>query len=172
VAQFDAISESLTNSLTIAVAAVMLMLLVIFRSLRYAVMTIIPVLLVACWLYGFMYVAGYSLNMLTATIAAISIGVGIDFSVHFTERFREELETSRNKRAALRKTAQTTGLALFSTALTTVVGFTVIAFAPMPMFSTFGVLTAIMIALSLFMALFVLPSLLLLFAPDPSKGKG
>lgn len=169
VEQFDAISESLSKSLIVAIVAVLLLLLVVFRSFRYAVVTIIPVLLVACWLYGFMYLAGYSLNMLTATIAAISIGVGVDFSIHFTERFREELAAGHDKMPALRITAETTGLALFSAAITTIVGFAVIAFAPMPMFSTFGILTAIMIVLSLLMALFVLPSLLRVFIPQPAK---
>ena len=116
-----------------------------------------------------MYLAGYYLNMLTATIAAISIGVGIDFSIHFTERFREELKGSGDKQSAIKITSETTGLALFSAAITTAVGFTVIAFAPMPMFSTFGILTAIMIVLSLLMALFVLPSLLYIFARNPHK---
>jgi predicted RND superfamily exporter protein len=140
VEQFDAIANSMSRSLIIAVAAVLVLLLVVFRSFRYALVTIIPVLLVACWLYGFMYIADYPLNMMTATIAAISIGVGIDFSIHFTERFRQELKVSIDKKIALRETARTTGFALFSAALTTVVGFTVIAFAPMPMFAAFGVL--------------------------------
>jgi predicted RND superfamily exporter protein len=183
--QFDAISQSLTSSLAIAGLAVLLLLLIIFRSLRYSIITILPVLLVACWLYGFMYVAGYSLNMLTATIAALSIGVGIDFSIHFTERFREELNRIRHReippgrkapgekaqrRFVIYKTGRTTGFALSCTAITTIVGFAVIAFAPMPAFSTFGLLTAIMISLSIFMALFFLPSLLLLFAPAKRKG--
>jgi predicted RND superfamily exporter protein len=170
--QFDAIADALTSSLIIAIVAVLLLLLVVFRSFRYAVMTLIPVLLVACWLYGFMYVAGYYLNMMTATIAAISIGVGIDFSIHFTERFRQELPKCPDKKSALREASRTTGFALFCTALTTAVGFFVIAFAPMPMFATFGLLTAIMITLSLLMALFALPSLLLLFAPKPPAGGG
>ena len=167
--QFDAIADAMSRSLIIAAIAVLALLLVVFRSLRYAIMTIIPVLLVACWLYGFMYVGGYYLNMMTATIAAISIGVGIDFSIHFTERFRQERKRSPDKKTALRQTARTTGFALFSAALTTVVGFAVIAFAPMPMFATFGLLTAVMIALSFLMALFVLPSLLLLFAPGKAQ---
>ena len=162
--QFDAITNSLNRSLLIAIAACLVLLVIIFRSLRYAIVTLIPVLLVACWLYGFMSAAGYHLNMLTATIAAISIGVGIDFSIHFTERFRQELRRSPDKRTALVATARSTGMALFSTALSTALGFAVIAFAPMPMFSTFGLLTAVMIVLSFLMALFALPSLLLLFA--------
>ena len=109
--------------------------------------------------------------MMTATIAAISIGVGIDFSIHFTERFRQELRRSQDKRAVLLATSRSTGMALFGTAVSTAVGFTVISFAPMPMFSAFGLLTAVMIALSFLMALFVLPSLLLLFALSKAKIK-
>jgi predicted RND superfamily exporter protein len=165
-AQFDAITNSLNRSLIIAVAACLILLVIVFRSLRYAIVTLIPVLLVACWLYGFMFAVGYHLNMMTATIAAISIGVGIDFSIHFTERFRQELRRSPDKRAALSVTSRSTGMALFGTALSTALGFAVIAFAPMPMFAAFGLLTAVMIVLSFLMALLVLPSLLLLFAPS------
>jgi predicted RND superfamily exporter protein len=168
-AQFGAIADSLNRSLIIAVAACMLLLLVVFRSLRYAIVTLIPVLLVACWLYGFMYAIGYNLNMMTATIAAISIGVGIDFSIHFTERFRQEQRAGLDRKTALFTTARSTGMALFGSALSTALGFAVIVFAPMPMFSAFGVLTAVMIVLSFLMALFALPSLLSLFAL--SKGK-
>ena len=171
VEQFDAISDSFAKSLSIAAVAVLLLLLVVFRSLRYAIITMVPVFLVACWLYGFMYVAGYHLNIMTAMIAALSIGIGIDFSIHYTERFRQEWALTGDKRASIREAARTTGYALFSAALTTIVGFVVITFAPMPMFATFGVLTAIMIALSLLMALFALPSLLLLFIPEDDNSK-
>jgi len=170
-AQFNAIPDSLSRSFLIAVVVCLLLLVIVFRSLRYAIITLIPVVLVASWLYGFMFVMGYHLNLMTATIAAISIGVGIDFSIHFTERFRQELTRSPDKRTALFNTARSTGVAIFGTALSTVSGFTVIAFAPMPMFATFGVLAAVMIALSFLMALFALPSLLLLFAPAAAKTK-
>jgi predicted RND superfamily exporter protein len=103
---------------------------------------------------------------MTATIAAISIGVGIDFSIHFTVRFRQELERNPDKPAALFVTSRNTGMALFGTALSTALGFAVIGFAPMPMFSAFGLLTAVMIVLSFLMALFALPGLLLLLAPS------
>lgn len=170
VEQFDAIARSMTISLAIAAFAVLMLLIFIFRSFKYAILAMIPVLLVACWLYGFMYIAGYYLNMMTATIAAISIGVSIDFSIHFTERFREELRNGLDKREALRLAGRTTGLGLLGTGVTTTLGFLVIAFAPMPMFATYGVLTAIMIVLAVFMALFVLPSLLLLFIKESNNG--
>ncbi|MBN1290157.1 MAG: MMPL family transporter [Actinobacteria bacterium] len=169
VEQFDAIARSMTLSLAIAAFAVLLLLILIFRSLKYAFLAMIPVLLVACWLYGFMYIAGYYLNMMTATIAAISIGVSIDFSIHFTERFREEQRNGLDKVSALREAGRTTGLGLLGTGVTTTLGFAVIAFAPMPMFATYGVLTAMMIVLAVFMALFVLPSLLQLFIKEDKK---
>ena len=165
-AQFNAITDSLNRSLIIAVVACLILLVIIFRSFRYAIITLIPVLLVACWLYGFMYVIGYNLNMMTATIAAISIGVGIDFSIHYTARFRQELAKSTDKMTALFNTSRSTGMALFGTAVSTALGFAVIIFAPMPMFSAFGILTAVMIVLSFLMALFALPGLLMLFTPS------
>jgi predicted RND superfamily exporter protein len=165
-AQFNAITDSLNRSLIIAVVACLVLLVIIFRSLRYAIITLIPVLLVACWLYGFMFVIGYHLNMMTATIAAISIGVGIDFSIHYTARFRQELAKGTDKMSALFNTSRSTGMALFGTAVSTALGFAVIIFAPMPMFSAFGLLTAVMIVLSFLMALFALPGLLMLFTPS------
>jgi predicted RND superfamily exporter protein len=170
-AQFDAVTGSMNRSLMIAAVACLILLMLIFRSFRYAVATLIPVLLVASWLYGFMYATGYHLNMMTATIAAISIGLGIDFSIHFTERFRQELRLNPDKMSAIIITARSTGVALFGTALSTALGFAVIGFAPMPMFSAFGLLTSMMIALSFFMALFVLPSLLLLLTPSGTASK-
>ena len=172
-AQFSAITDSLNRSLIIAVVACLILLVIIFRSLRYAIVTLIPVLLVACWLYGFMYIIGYNLNMMTATIAAISIGVGIDFSIHYTARYRQELAKNHGKLDALFATSRSTGMALFGTAVSTALGFTVIAFAPMPMFSAFGILTAVMIVLSFLMALFALPGLLLLFTQSslPRKNR-
>ncbi len=170
-AQFDAIAESLNRSLIIAVIACLILLVVVFRSLKYTIVTLVPVLLVACWLYGFMFAVGYHLNIMTATIAAIAIGVGIDFCIHFTERFRQELRTGVDKRATLFTTSRSTGMALFGTAVSTALGFAVIAFAPMPMFAAFGLLTAVMIALSFLMALFALPSLLLLFASSGIRKK-
>ena len=172
-AQFSAITNSLNRSLIIAVAACLILLVIIFRSFRYAVITLIPVLLVACWLYGFMNIIGYNLNMMTATIAAISIGVGIDFSIHYTARYRQELAKNSGKVEALFATSRSTGMALFGTAVSTALGFAVIAFAPMPMFSAFGILTAVMIVLSFLMALFALPGLLLLFTQSslPRKSR-
>jgi predicted RND superfamily exporter protein len=136
------------------------------RSGRYAVISMVPILLVVAWIYGFMYVVGYRINMITATIAAIAIGVGVDYATHFTMRFIEEFEHEPSRFPALRRAGEGTGGALAISAATSITGFLVMAGAPMPMFVTFGVLTAMMIAFSLLVSLLVLPSLLLLITPS------
>ena len=164
--QLDATTNSLQTSLPIAAAAAMVLLLLAMRSIRYAVVTIIPIRLVVVWLYALMYLIGFSLNFVTATIGAISIGVGIDYSIHMAERFREELRRAATNMQALRQAANGTGVALVASAASSIVGFTILGFAPMPMFSSFGFLTAIMIFLALAASLVVLPSLLLLVTSE------
>lgn len=139
------------------------------RSVRYAVVTIIPIGLVVAWLYGLMYLAGFSLNFVTATIGAISIGVGIDYSIHMTERFREELQRASDKMQAVRQAARGTGVALVASAASSIVGFGIMGLSPMPMFASYGILTALMIFLALVASLVVLPSLLLLVTPERAK---
>lgn len=165
----DGITHSLTTSIIIAVILCFLILLIAFRSLKYSIVTVIPVTLVAAWLYAFMYLAGFHLNAVTATIAAISIGVGIDYSVHITARFRQELKKAPDKSTALEHAAGQTGSALFGSAASTIFGFLVIGLAPMPMFSSFGILTALMIFMAFVAALLVLPSMLMLVAPKTKR---
>ena len=165
--QLQASVDSMQTSIPIAAAGAFVLLLLAMRSLRFAVVTIIPIGLVVGWLYGLMYVGGFALNFVTATIGAVSIGVGIDYSIHMTERFREELRRSDSKGLALRRALDGTGVALAASALSSIVGFAIMGFAPMPMFATYGILTAIMIFLALAASLAVLPSLLLLVTPEP-----
>lgn len=164
--QLEAATNSLQTSLPIAAAAVLVLLLLTMRSLRYAVVTIIPVGLVVAWFYALMYLIGFSLNFVTATIGAISIGVGIDYSIHMTERYREELGRAATAMQALNRAASGTGVALMASAVSSIVGFVILGFAPMPMFSSFGFLTALMIFLALAASLAVLPSLLLMVTPE------
>jgi predicted RND superfamily exporter protein len=162
-ATLTAITDSLSFSIIVAVVLCFIVLVVLFRSFKYAVVTVIPEILVAAWLYALMFLAGYHLNAVTATIAAISIGVGIDYSVHVTARFRQELKRYEGKRReALDHAAKHSGVALLGSAASTMFGFAIIGFAPMPMFSSYGILTALMILMAFVAALLVLPSLLFL----------
>jgi len=165
-AQLDATTKTLQKSLPIAAAAALVLLLIAMRSLRYAVVTIIPIGLVVAWLYGLMSLIGFPLNYVTATIGAVSLGVGIDYSIHVTERFREEMHKASSKMQALRQAANGTGVALLASAASSIVGFAILGFAPMPMFSSYGILTAIMIFLAMLASLVVLPSLLLIVTPE------
>jgi predicted RND superfamily exporter protein len=161
--------ESFTRSMLVSLPLALLLTFVIasimLRSIRYALVSVLPIGLVVIGVYAFMATFGYTVNVVTATIAAIAVGVGIDFSTHFTARFREELDVHADALAAVRKAGAGTGGALVLSAITSVVGFAVMAMAPTPIFATFGTLTAVMIVLSLAVAILVLPSLLVLVTP-------
>ena len=161
----ESFTDSMLVSLPLAVLLTVLLASLLLRSIRYALVAVVPIGFVVVGVYAFMALAGYTVNVVTATIAAIAVGVGIDFSTHFTARFREELRVQPTRLAAVRRAGEGTGGALVLSALTSVLGFTVMALAPTPIFATFGTLTAVMIGLSLFAALFVLPSLLVLVTP-------
>ncbi len=161
----DATTGGLQRALPIAVLACLLATVVAMRSLRFGIVTIIPIGLVVAWLYAFMYVFDFALNFITVTIAAVSIGVGIDYAVHMTQRFREELARAEDNIQALYQATRGTGMALMASAATSVIGFAIMAFAPMPLFASYGILTAVMIFLAAVASLLVLPSLLLLVAP-------
>ena len=165
-AELTATVDNLRRSLPIAAMGAMVLLLIAFRSAKYAIVTILPIGLVVAWLYAIMELAGFALNFVSATIGAVSIGVGIDYSIHMTERFREELHRTPTRIDALRRAAHGTGVALLASAGSSIVGFAIMAFAPMPMFSTYGLLTALMIFLALVASLVVLPSLLMLITSD------
>jgi predicted RND superfamily exporter protein len=169
-AELTATVDNLRRSLPIAAVGALLLLFIAFRSVRYAVVTIVPIGLVVVWLYAIMEVMGFALNFVSATIGAVSIGVGIDYSIHMTERFREEMGRERTRLDALRRATGGTGVALLASAGSSVVGFAIMGFAPMPMFSTYGILTALMISLALIAALAVLPSLLMAVTPEPDHG--
>ena len=168
-AQLEATTKTLQRSIPIAAVGALILLLLVMRSVRYAVVTVIPIGLVVAWLYAIMYLGGFAFNFVTATIGAISIGVGIDFSIHMTERFREELRRSSTRAEALTRATKGTGVALAASAASSIVGFGILGLAPMPLFASFGFLTAIMIALALIAALVVLPSLLMIVASEPVR---
>ncbi|MEE9473722.1 MAG: MMPL family transporter, partial [Acidimicrobiia bacterium] len=162
----DAFTKSMLISLPLALVLTFLIAAAFLRSAKYGAVSVVPILLVVAWVYGFMYVADYTINPVTSTIAAIAIGVGIDFATHFTVRFREELVGEASRFPALRRAGEGTGGALVISALTSIAGFLVLGLAPMPIFAVYGILTAVMIALAVLVTLLVLPSLLLFVTPS------
>ena len=125
-----ATTSSLQKSIPIAAAAALIILFVAMRSVRFAVATVIPIGLVVTWLYAIMHVVGFNLNFVTATIGAVSIGVGIGYSIHMTGRFREELRRSTSPAMAARQAARGTGVALAASGASSIGGFAVMGFRP------------------------------------------
>lgn len=165
-ASLEATSRALLVSLPVALLLCLSVGSIFLRSIRYGVASIIPIIMVVVWLYAFMYAAGYSINLVTATIAAVSIGIGIDFAIHFIARYREELERHGTRTTAIRIAGEGTGVALVASAVSSAVGFGILAFAPMPLFAAYGLLTALMIMMALTSTLVVLPSILVLITSD------
>jgi predicted RND superfamily exporter protein len=165
----NSLTEAMQVALPVAFVACVLLVAAVLRSLRNAIVAVSPSLLVVMWVYGVMHVVGLSLNVVTATIAAIAVGVGLDYSTHYTMRYREELRTADHAIDAVRRAGRDTGGPLAVSAMSSIVGFGVMALAPMPIFATFGLLTAVMVLLSLAVSLFVLPSLLLITSADGNR---
>ncbi len=162
----DAISQALRVGLPIAVLVCLLIAAAFMRSIRFALVSIVPILIVVTWLYAFMYAAGFAINLVTATIGAVSIGIGIDFAIHFTMRYREELDRTGVRDTAVTAAAEGTGVALIASAISSMLGFAILAFAPMPLFASYGFLTAVMIAMAAAASLLVLPALLVAVTRD------
>ena len=121
--------------------------------------------MVVVWLYGLIWLFGYSLNIVTVTIATISLGVGIDYCIHVTERYREVREEGGDHEAALLGVGGACALALVGSAASDIAGFTIIAFSPMGLFSSFGIFSAAMIALSLVASLILTTAALGILQP-------
>ena len=140
-------------------SVVFLVCMITYRSLRGALCVVIPLFLTSVLCEALMTYLGIGVKV--ATLPVIAVGVGIDYSTHFTMRFREEFEREPSRFPALRRAGEGTGGALAVSALSSIIGFSFMALAPMPIFVTFGTLTAVMIVFSLLVALLVLPSVLL-----------
>ena len=159
--------SEMQSSLGLGSLFVFITLSIGFRSFKQASVTLIPILLVVVWLYGLMYMAGSSLNIVTVTIATISLGVGIDYCIHVTERYREGRESGESHNEALIGIGGACGLALIGSAASDIAGFSVIALSPMGLFTNFGIFSAAMIAFSLVASLVLTTAALGLIARAP-----
>ena len=124
-------------------------------SLALSLLTTAPIIVVVIWLYGLIAVLGYGLNMVTVAIATLSLGVGIDYVIHVMERYREEREKKMSPLASIMAVGGASGIALVGSAVSDILGFTVIAFSPMGFFSLFGIFSAAMILFSLIASLVI-----------------
>jgi predicted RND superfamily exporter protein len=124
------------------------------------------------WILGTMYFIGYDLNILTITVTSLTIGIGIDYAIHATERFKLVADKTGDITVAVCETISKTGGALLIAALTTSLGFAILILAPIPPEQQFGVITAITIAYSFITSVLLLPLILARWAKWRKKKKG
>tara|TARA_B110001452_G_scaffold207644_1_gene177840 strand:- start:30 stop:2834 length:2805 start_codon:yes stop_codon:yes gene_type:complete len=155
---------------TATVAGVILIMLISINSFRQkdliagmarGFVTWIPLMVVVVWVYGIMGLTGYQLNSQTVTIGALTLGLGVDYAVHFTTRMEEEVEHLPHGSPSdwTTKSAATTGRAMFGAALTTAGGFSVLNFSSLVPLQLFGQVFVVAIILALVSSLFLLPAL-------------
>ena len=155
---------------TATVAGVILIMLVGINTVRQqnltrgfarGFVTWIPLMVVVVWVYGIMGLTGYQLNSQTVTIGALTLGLGVDYAVHFTTRMEEEVIHSPDGDASdwTTKSAATTGRAMFGAALTTAGGFSVLNFSSLVPLQLFGQVFVVAIILALVSSLLLLPAL-------------
>ena len=162
------ISLTITNSLTdsqivstlVSIVLAALVLILVYRSASLGIIALIPVGFSIVWILGTMYYIGYTLNALTITVTSITIGIGIDYAIHATERFRYIVDKTGNIDQAVCETISHTGGALLIAALTTALGFGVLIFAPIPPQQQFGFILAVTIVYSFLTSIFILPLVL------------
>jgi len=168
----NSLNESQVLSTSISIILATIVLIIAFRRFSLGIITIIPVGISIIWILGTMYFIGYSLDVLTITVTSLTIGIGIDYSIHTTERFRYIADKTGNINMALSKTIEKTGGALLIAALTTTLGFGMLLFAPMPPQQKFGVIMVLTIVYSLITSILVLPLILAYWAKSSKKKKG
>ncbi len=170
---YNNLLQSLYQSQILTIGAVFLgimaMFLVLFRSLTLSVIAITPNLLAASTVLGGMGLTGVPLDMMTITIAAITVGIGVDGAIHYIHRFRREFAADGNYLAAMHRAHGTIGRALFYTSVIIIVGFSILGLSNFKPSIYFGLLTGVGMLMALLGALVLLPRLILLtkpFGPD------
>ena len=163
-------SQFLSTGLCIILSLIILIL--VYKRFTLGFVAMIPVFITTIWILGTMYFIGYSLNVLTITVTSLTIGCGIDYAIHATERFRLIADKTGDINSAVCETISRTGGALLIAAFTTVTGFVVLIFAPIPPQVQFGVITAVTITYAFLLSVLVLPLVLAQWAKWTRKRRG
>lgn len=163
----DAMAASQIRSIVITLVAALLLLIgyygLVDRRPLLGLVTMVPSVLSVAWVLGSMYLLGLSFNVLTSTIAALAIGIGVPYGIHITHRFVEDRRRAPSTDEAMRATIMHTGGALAGSAATTAVGFGVLVLSDLPPIRQFGGITALTIIFALAGSVLVQPSLLALW---------
>jgi predicted RND superfamily exporter protein len=152
-------------TLGVVALALLAMFWILFRSLKVALIAIFPNLLSAGAVLGIMGWMNIPLDMMTITIAAISIGIAVDDTIHYIYRFREEIEADGNYVQTMHRCHGSIGHAMYYTSITIIIGFSILVFSNFWPTIYFGVFTGIAMFIALVASLTLLPQLLIVFKP-------
>ena len=166
---FNNLLQSLFKSQILTLGFVMvgifIMFLVLFRNLTLSLIGVVPNFIAAFFILGIIGLLGIPLDMMTITIAAITIGIAVDNSIHYIYRFKEEFSLNNNYQETLKLCHSTVGVAILNTSITIVFGFSILVFSNFIPTIYFGVFTGIAMLLAMISVLTLLPKLLLIIKP-------
>jgi predicted RND superfamily exporter protein len=157
--------ENSLISLVIALVVVFIVLIAIFRSLRYAALTMIPVLMVVAYMPFTLVTTGIDLNLVTAMIGSIIVGVGIDFGIHMTERIREAGEDF----SGIRKSVETSGFTFLEATVTIVAGLLSVLLINIRSIQEFILMVIILLIFSMVAAMLLLPAIYAMLSPEKAE---
>ncbi len=166
---FNNLLQSLFKSQILTLGVVMigisLMFLVLFRNLMLSFIGVVPNFMAAFFILGIIGLLGIPLDMMTITIAAITIGIAVDNSIHYIYRFKEEFKKIKNYNLTVDKCHNSVGVAILNTSITIVFGFSILVLSNFIPTIYFGVFTGIAMLLALISVLTLLPKLILVLKP-------
>ena len=170
---FNNLLQSLFKSQILTLGFVMigilLMFLILFRNIKISLIGVVPNFIAAFFILGIIGMAKIPLDMMTITIAAITIGIAVDNSIHYIYRFKEELNNFKDYNKTIKYCHSTVGIAILNTSITIVFGFSILILSNFIPTIYFGVFTGIAMLLAMISVLTLLPSLLLVFKPFKIK---
>jgi uncharacterized protein len=166
---FNNLLQSLFKSqiltLGVVMAGITLMFLILFRNITLSLIGVVPNFMAAFLILGIIGLLGIPLDMMTITIAAITIGIAVDNSIHYIYRFKEEFKKIKNYNKTLQKCHETVGVAILNTSITIVFGFSILVLSNFIPTIYFGVFTGIAMLLAMVSVLTLLPKLILVVKP-------
>ena len=166
---FNNLLQSLFKSQILTLGLVMIgifaMFMILFKNIKLSLIGIVPNFIAAFFILGIIGLLGIPLDMMTITIAAITIGIAVDNSIHYIYRFKEEFLKNKNYNQTLKICHSTVGVAILNTSITIVFGFSILVFSKFIPTIYFGVFTGIAMLLAMISVLTLLPSLILISKP-------
>jgi len=166
---FNNLLQSLFKSQILTLGIVMLgistMFFILFRNIMLSFIGVVPNFIAAFFILGIIGLMGIPLDMMTITIAAITIGIAVDNSIHYIYRFKEEFKKINNYEATLDRCHSTVGIAILNTSITIVFGFSILVLSNFIPTIYFGVFTGIAMLLAMISVLTLLPKLILIIKP-------